>query len=62
MGRKKSLPDDGKIVSELAEIAFSDDEKTVDRLRALDRLSECLKAGVGAEEALKKLDEVLAEL
>lgn len=62
MGRKKALPDDGKILSELAEIAFSNDEKTADRLRALDQLSDALKNGDSMENALQKLDDVLAEL
>ena len=62
MGRKKSLPEDGKIVSELAEIAFSAEEKTADRLRALGQLSDALKAGENVDDALKKLDGVLSEL
>lgn len=62
MGRKKAIPEDGRILSELAEIAFSTDERTADRLRALDQLSDALKNGDSIEDALKKLDAVLAEL
>lgn len=62
MKNKKTIPEGGKIVSELAEIAFSAEEKTADRLRALGQLSDALKAGGSVEDALKKLDEVLAEL
>ena len=49
-------------MSELAEIAFSTEEKTADRLRALGQLSDALKAGENVDDALKKLDEVLSEL
>lgn len=59
---KNPSPEDGKIVSELAEIAFSAEEKTADRLRALGQLSDALKAGENVDDALKKLDEVLSEL
>lgn len=62
MKSRKNVPEDGKIVSELAEIAFSSEEKTADRLRALGQLSDALKAGGSMEDALKRLDEVLAEI
>lgn len=33
------IPDNGKIIKEMADIAFSPEEKTADRLRALNLLS-----------------------
>ncbi len=56
------IPDNGKIIKEMADIAFSPEEKTADRLRALNLLSETLSASEKKDEALKRLDEILSYL
>ncbi len=62
-GQKKadeaSLPDSTEIRSELSDIAFSPDEKTVDRIRALNLLYEALCDSDTRAYALKRLDEIL---
>ena len=60
MRRKK--PTEKKIMAEMAEIAFNPDEKTSDRLRALDMLSSGLEKDAVREEALSKLDTLLSLL
>lgn len=57
--RRKKLPNYEKIRKELADIAFSEEEKTADRLRALDMLSDALSSKEISEEAYQKLDNVL---
>ena len=54
-----ALPDRGEIKSELSGIAFSPDEKTVDRIRALNLLYEALCDSDTRADALKRLDEIL---
>ncbi len=58
MGR--TLPNEKKIMKQMAEIAFDPEEKTADRLRAMDLLSEYLKKQVQSEDAYARLDAVLA--
>ena len=40
---RRKIPDEKKIMRQMAEIAFDPEEKTADRLRALDMLSDYLK-------------------
>ncbi len=58
---KKKIPDGKKILRAIAEIAFSE-EKTTDRLRALDLLSDMVNKEAEREEAMAKLDAVLSRL
>ncbi len=58
---QRKIPDGKKILQEIAEIAFSE-EKTADRLRALDLLSDMVSADAEREEAMAKLDAVLRQL
>ena len=44
----------------MSEIAFSPNEKTSDRLRALDLLTELLDKNESREETMAKLDALLA--
>ena len=60
--RPNNVPDNGKIIKEMADIAFSQEEKTADRLRALNLLSETLSASEKKDEALNRLDEILSYL
>jgi hypothetical protein len=57
----RKIPDGKKILRAIAEIAFSE-EKTADRLRALDLLSEMITEEAEREEAMEKLDAVLSRL
>ena len=58
--RKKTTAE--KILKEMEMIAFSEDEKTSDRLRALDFLSTLIGENAKTEEALNKLDMILSRL
>ncbi len=60
MGRK--IPDEKRIMRQMAEIAFNPEEKTADRLRAMDMLSEYLKKQSQSNDAYEKLDAVLDAL
>ncbi len=60
--KPRTVPDNGKIIKEMADIAFSPEEKTADRLRALNLLSEALSESEKTDEALKRLDEILSYL
>ena len=65
MGTKKRIRitlTEKRIIREMAGIAFSEEEKTADRLRALDLLSELTAKEEQRESAMAKLDEVLALL
>ena len=57
----RKIPDGKKILRAIATIAFSE-EKTADRLRALDLLSDMVTEEAEREEAMTKLDEVLRQL
>ncbi|MBQ7125087.1 MAG: hypothetical protein IJO00_01855 [Clostridia bacterium] len=54
-----SPPENDEIIKEMADIAFSPEEKTADRLRALGLLSDALSASRSKDAAFKKLDEIL---
>ncbi len=56
---RKKIPNREKIQKELADIAFSEEEKTADRLRALDMLRNALSSKEISEEAYQKLDCIL---
>ncbi len=56
---RKKIPNREKIQKELADIAFSEEEKTADRLRALDMLRNALSSKEISEEAYQKLDYIL---
>jgi len=58
---RRKIPDGKKILREIAEIAFSE-EKTADRLRALDLLSEMVNEEAEREDAMAKLDALLRQL
>lgn len=58
----RKIPDSEKIIKEMADIAFGSEEKTSDRLRALDLLSELLHKKGEQDEAYEKLDFVLRSL
>ncbi len=59
--RKKALITD-RIIKEMEAIAFSEEEKTSDRLRALDYLSSKTQEGAKVAQAWEKLDLVLSKL
>ncbi len=59
---KRKLPNEKQILREMADIAFSEEEKTADRLRALDLLSERIADEAERMAALQKLDEVLGQI
>ena len=56
---RRKIPDEKKIMRQMAEIAFNSEEKTADRLRALDMLSEYLKNKSRSDDAYAKLDAIL---
>ncbi len=58
----KRIPDEKKIMRQMAEIAFNPEEKTADRLRAMDMLSEYLKKQSESNDAYEKLDAILNAL
>ncbi len=58
----RKLPDEKKIMREMAEIAFGEGEKTADRLRALDMLSELLLKQNKEGDAYSRLDALLEAL
>ena len=58
----KRIPDEKKIMRQMAEIAFNPEEKTADRLRAMDMLSEYLKKQNQSNDAYEKLDAILNAL
>ena len=43
---RRKIPDEKKIMRQMAEIAFDPEEKTADRLRALDMLSDFTKTEI----------------
>lgn len=57
MARK---PSDKKLMKEITEIAFNPEQKTADRLRAMDMLGEMLKEEAKNEEAFAKLDALIS--
>lgn len=57
---KKKIPDEKRIMTEMAEIAFDSEQKTADRLRALDLLSEYVRGQTKTDEALLRLDALLS--
>lgn len=57
---KRKIPDEKKIMREMAQIAFDSEQKTADRLRALDLLSEYVGRQTRTDEALLRLDAVLS--
>jgi hypothetical protein len=57
---KRRIPDEKKIMREMAQIAFNADEKTADRLRALDLLSDYVGRQTRTDEAFVRLDALLA--
>jgi predicted NACHT family NTPase len=59
---RRKIPDEKKIMRQMAEIAFNPEEKTADRLRALDMLSDYLKDKNQSDDAFAKLDEVLESI
>ena len=59
---KRKIPDEKKIMRQMAEIAFDPEEKTADRLRALDMLSEYLNRQNKSDDAFAKLDAVLESI
>jgi hypothetical protein len=58
----KRIPDEKKIMRQMAEIAFNQEEKTADRLRALDMLSEYIKKQEQSDDAYAKLDAILENI
>ncbi len=61
MSRRK-IPDEKRILREMAAIAFSEEEKTVDRLRALGFLAEKVSEEAERLEAMAKLDVLLTQI
>jgi hypothetical protein len=59
---RRKIPDEKKIMRQMAEIAFNPEEKTADRLRALDMLSDYLKDKNQSDDAFAKLDAVLESI
>ena len=59
---RRKIPDEKKIMRQMAEIAFDPEEKTADRLRALDMLSEYLNRQNKSDDAFVKLDAVLESI
>lgn len=57
--RKKNEITEEDIVAGFREIAFSEETKDADRLRALDWLAGYIEKREENEEVMKKLDEVL---
>lgn len=58
----KKIPNEKKIMREMAAIAFSDEEKTADRLRAMDMLSSMVEKQGKSDDAFARLDAILASL
>ena len=58
----RRLPSQRKLMRELAGIALNAEEKTSDRIRALDLLSDYLQKEEQKEDALAKLDHLLEQL
>ena len=61
MSRRK-IPDEKRILREMAAIAFSEEEKTTDRLRALGFLAEKVSEEAERLEAMDKLDALLTQI
>ena len=59
---EKELPREETITEEMMKIAFDTEQKTADRLRALDMLSEIIEKQNRTDEAMEKLDTVLKAL
>ncbi|MBQ7778874.1 MAG: hypothetical protein IJ404_00110 [Clostridia bacterium] len=59
---RRKIPDEKKIMRQMAEIAFDPEEKTADRLRALNMLSDYLKDKSQNDDAFAKLDAVLESI
>lgn len=57
---KRKIPDEKRIMREMAQIAFDPEQKTADRLRALDLLSEYVNRQTRTDEALLRLDGILS--
>ena len=62
MNKREKEKTEEKILDTITEIAFSPREKTSDRLRALDLLTELLDRNESKEETMAKLDALLALL
>jgi len=60
--RKKRSVKESDIVKEFVEIAFSEETKNSDRLRALDWLADYIAGTKAKDEVLKKLDDVLGKI
>lgn len=58
----KSQISDKRIVDAFASIAFSEETKDTDRIRALDWLADYLDKEKGQDTVLKRLDAVLAQI
>ncbi len=62
MSQRKKRTINDKIQKEMEAIAFSSEEKTSDRLRALDFLSTKETDAAKLQAAWDKLDEILSKL
>ena len=51
-----------KIVAQVALLAFGEETKDSDRLRALEWLAEDLEKGSEENKTMKRLDEILGEI
>ncbi len=60
--KRSACIEEEAIVSGVAEIAFGENTKDSDRLRALDWLEEHRRRSRGHADVLEKLDRVLAEI
>lgn len=58
----RNLPSQRKLMREMAGIALDGEQKTADRIRALDLLSDFLLKEGAREDAMKKLDLLLEQL
>ena len=59
---RRKIPDEKRIMRQMVEIAFNTEEKTADRLRALDMLSGYLNKQNKNDDAYAKLDAVLESI
>jgi hypothetical protein len=60
MARK--VPDERKIMREMAEVAFNPEEKTADRLKAMDMLTVLVEKHGRSVDAFSRLDAILSSL
>ncbi len=58
----KRVPDERKIMREMAEVAFNPEEKTADRLKAMDMLTALVEKHGKSVDAFSRLDAVLSAL